>query len=67
MFGYSRRIHEQRSIIYGVFRAEELLYAVELIDLTIVEAKAVFNNAVPNEDMKIIRGWKKNSLITIQT
>ena len=58
MFGYSRRIHQQQSIIYGVFRAEELLYAVELNGLTVVQAKAVSNNAVPDDDMTIIKKWK---------
>ena len=67
MLGYSRRIHEQRSIIYGVFRAEELLYAVELNGFKIVQAKAVSNNTVPTEDMKIINGWKNNSLMITQT
>jgi len=67
MFGYSRSIHEQRSIIYGVFRAEELLYAVELNGFRIVQAKAVSNNTIPAEDMSIINGWKNNSLIITQT
>jgi len=67
MFGYSRKIHEKKSIIYGVFRKEELLYAVEVNDFKIVQAKAVSNNSIPIEDMKIINSWKNNSLIYIQT
>ncbi len=67
MFGYSRRIHQQQSIIYGVFRADELLYAVELAEFKIVQAKAVLNNVVPDEDMKIIKNWKNNSLFKTQT
>ena len=62
MFGYSRRIHEQRSVIYGVFRKEELLYAVELNGLKIVQARAVSNSSVPKEDMRIIDTWKNNIL-----
>jgi len=66
MLGYKRSIHEGRSIIYGVFRAEQLLYAVELNNLSIVQAKAVFNRSVPEDDMTTIRGWN-NKLRTIQT
>lgn len=65
MFGYSRRIHQQQSIIYGVFRAEELLYAVELNGFRIVQAKSVSNNIVPDDDMSIVNSWQNNNLITI--
>ena len=66
MFGYSRSIHEQRSIIYGVFRVEELLYAVELNGFRIVQAKAVSNRIVPTEDMNIINSWKSNKLVLLR-
>lgn len=65
MFGYSKRIHQQQSIIYGVFRAEELLYAVELNGFRIVQAKSVSNNIVPDDDMSIVNGWQNNNLMTI--
>jgi len=59
MFGYSRRIHQQQSIIYGVFRAEELLYAIELDGFRVVQARAIFNHIVPTDDMNIINSWKE--------
>ena len=62
MFGYSRRIHQEQSIIYGVFKEEELLYAVEFNGLNIVQAKANWNGVVPDDDMKIIREWQKSHL-----
>ena len=62
MLGYSRRIHEQRSIIYGVFRATELLYAVELNGFRVVQAKAMSNRNISDDDMRIIRDWKQNVL-----
>jgi hypothetical protein len=65
MFGYSRKIHQQSSIIYGVFRAEELLYAVELRNLKIIQAKAVSNSVVPSEDIKIINNWLNTKLIAM--
>lgn len=58
MFGYSSKIHAHESIIYGVFRAEELLYAIELNGLKIVQAKAAFNKDIVDEDMNIIRSWQ---------
>jgi len=58
MFGYSRRIHQKHSIIYGVFKANELLYAVELNGSRIVQAKSVSNGIVPNADMSTINDWR---------
>ncbi len=57
MFGYSRRIHLQTSIIYGVFRDDELLYGVEIQNLQITQAKAMMNAKVLEDDMKIIQKW----------
>ena len=42
---------------------KELLYAIELSNFTIVQAKAVLNNIVPDDDMSIIRGWKHDYLL----
>ncbi|MDF1883690.1 PcfJ domain-containing protein [Sulfurimonas sp. SAG-AH-194-C21] len=67
MFAYSRSIHAQMSIIYGVFRAEELLYAVELSGFTIVQAQGVLNCDITNKDMNIIKYWEKNILTLNQT
>jgi len=66
MFGYSKRIHQQKSIIYGVFRATELLYAVELNGFRIVQAKAILNNIVLTDDMNIINNWKNTNFNVIK-
>ncbi len=66
MLGYSRKIHKKQSIIYGVFKAKELLYAVELNNFRIVQAKATANGNVSDEDMKVIKSWNNNSLVKIQ-
>lgn len=66
MFGYSRSIHEQRSIIYGVFREKELLYAVELNWFRIVQVKGVFNGVIPDGDMSIIRSWQNNDFMKVK-
>lgn len=62
MFGYSKKIHQNQCIIYGVFKEEELLYAVELNGIKIVQAKAHSNRRVPEQDMKTIEGWWQNDL-----
>lgn len=67
MLGYTRRIHQKQSVIYGVFRANELLYAVELNGFKIVQAKAVFNARVTDGDMRVVDGWKNHSLIQTLT
>jgi hypothetical protein len=55
MFGYSRSIHNQISIIYGVFKEDGLVYAVEISNLKIIQAKAMFNRNIPEEDREIIQ------------
>jgi hypothetical protein len=61
MFGYSKDIHQKRSIIYGIFRDTELLYAVEVKDMKIVQARGKLNNKVADEEMAIIMQWKNYS------
>ena len=65
MFGYSQRIHKQHSVIYGVFEDEDLLYAVELKNTRIVQARASFNHSIPGEHRRIIQEWwEKNFQFT---
>lgn len=66
MFGYSKRIHQQQSIIYGVFRAKKLLYAVELNGSRIVQAKATSNMIVPHSDMARIEYWQETNINIIK-
>lgn len=63
MFGYSRSIHNQISIIYGVFKEDKLVYAVEISNLKIIQAKAMFNRSIPEEDREIIQIWNKNMMV----
>ncbi len=57
MFGYSKTIHQGRSIIYGVFKADELLYAIEVRNSRIIQSKAAYNGSVPADDMRVIKEW----------
>lgn len=58
MFGYSKNIYQKKSIIYGVYKDENLLYAVELKEFNVVQAKAAFNGVISSDDMEIINSWR---------
>jgi len=64
--GYSRRIHQQQSIIYGIFKEEELLYFIELNGVVIVRAKAIYDRNIPNDDMSIVKDWQTNILTILK-
>jgi hypothetical protein len=57
MFSYAEKIQYGHSIIYGVFKEEKLLYALELNEGKIVQAKAVANQRIPQVDMEKIKLW----------
>ena len=57
MFGYIDDIQRKSSLIFGVFKEGTLLYALELKEQKIIQAKAVFNQSIPQDDMQIIRKW----------
>ena len=62
MFGYAQKIHQQNSVIYGVFQNEDLLYAIELRNTYIVQAKASFNHSIPDKHRTIIEKWREENL-----
>ncbi|SFV60810.1 hypothetical protein MNB_SM-6-108 [hydrothermal vent metagenome] len=53
MFGYIKRIHQHKSIIYGIFKDKELLYAIELNGFNIVQPR--FCNRNKNFSHNIIK------------
>lgn len=57
MFGYAREIEDGKSIIYGVFKNNKLVYAVELKAMQIIQALGTSNTIIHNEDMQIIKRW----------
>jgi hypothetical protein len=66
MFGYVNSIKSGISIIYGVFKNDEILYAVEIRSMQIVQALGKFNNKIGSEDMEIIKKWHNDSLSRLQ-
>ena len=63
MFGYVNTIKTGRSIIYGVFRENELLYAVEVKEMRIAQALGKFNRKIEEVDMNIIKKWHNDFYI----
>jgi len=61
MFGYSNAIKRGGSIIYGVFRNDRLLYAVEVRASRIVQALGNYNKKIIEDDKKLIDSWFKGS------
>jgi len=67
MFSYADKIMHQNSIIYGVFAKNKLLYAIELQEFQITQARAYANATIPEDDMKIIKKWEQKYFQTNQT
>ncbi len=61
MLGYAKRVHEQTSVIYGVFKEGTLLYAIELRGVKIVQSLGKYNAKIDEDDMQIIREWRDSN------
>lgn len=57
MNGYAINIQSGISIIYGVFRGDKLLYAIEINGDMIIQALGINNTNIPKNDMDIINLW----------
>jgi len=60
MFSYSSSIRKQRTTIYGVFKEQKLVYAVEIKNNKIIQTKAVSNQSVATSEKSIITQWYNN-------
>ena len=65
MFSYEDQIRTHKSAIYGVFKNEELHYALEIIDGDLIQAFGYKNCRVPKKDMDIIDIWSKKNHINL--
>ncbi len=66
MFGYTKRIHQHKSMIYGVFKDDEFLSAIELNGFSVVQSKGVSNSEVYKKATSVINGCKSNILESIR-
>jgi len=55
--GYSNAMYSNKSIIFGVFSATELLYAIEIKYHEIKQALGKYNRAIGEKDKMIIYQW----------
>ena len=62
IFADLKFIVNKERVIYGVFKDNQLLYAVKIEDNEIIQARTISNKFVPTRDMRIIDAWNKNSL-----
>ena len=54
---YTESIERGQSVIFGVFRSGELVYALEIREQRIRQLSGRFNTPVPEEDREIIEKW----------
>jgi len=60
-YSYADRIQNGYSIIYFVVKEKKHLhYAIEIKDQAIIQAKAKYNEEIPQEDLSIITQWFNN-------
>jgi len=59
MASYSREIHKGRSIIFAVFKEDELYYAIEIRGSKIVQALGKYNRVIEEQDREEIDTWLK--------
>ena len=60
MFVYASTIRRGNPTLYGVFKDETLLYALELKGKKIVQAYAALNKSIPACDMKKVQKWQEH-------
>ncbi len=57
MSGYSRSIHQGNTLIFGVFKGDDMAYAIEIRGNKIVQALGKYNKPIENEDRSKIDEW----------
>jgi len=57
MSGYAQYIETGRTVIYGLFKNNEIVYAVEVFNNEIRQCSGKYNNDVDIEDMATIEKW----------
>ncbi len=57
--GYYDMIEKRQRTIYGFFQGEELLFAVEIADSSVVQASCKYNTPLTKEDKSLVDGWAK--------
>ena len=62
MFSYHPSIAKKDTVIYGVFKNKQLLYAVEIVNGSVNQASGKYNQEVLAEDNRVIELWFRITL-----
>ena len=58
VFSYAKDIESKKTIIYGLFKDDKLIYAIELKNMQIVQALGVYNSQIEDgRDIETIKKW----------
>ncbi|MEA2017122.1 MAG: PcfJ domain-containing protein [Campylobacterota bacterium] len=63
MAGYSSLIEQCKTTIYGFFKNEQIIFAVEIKNGKIVEARAKYNEELSKEQMNIVFKWYEEHIL----
>jgi hypothetical protein len=63
MVSYFDTIQDKETIIYGFFKDDELKFAVEIFDNSLIQASGKYNKELEDEEQKILTVWMKRFLI----
>ena len=61
MASYFDMIKIKETIIYGFFKDDELKFAVEICDNSLIQASGKYNNELEDEEREILTIWMKRS------
>ncbi|MDY0215172.1 MAG: PcfJ domain-containing protein [Bacilli bacterium] len=64
MFSYMSMIIKRQTTIYGVYKEEKLLYALEIRNNQIVQVKASCNRPLSAKEMQKIEAWGKRRCVS---
>ena len=61
MAGYAYTVLAEKTVIYGVFRDNKIIYAVEIHKKNMGQCLGKYNQEVPASDLKLIDYWFEKS------
>ena len=60
--GYAISIKKRKTTVYGVFKEDQLCYAVEVSEGEIIQMSGRYNDEIPEYERQVILEWKKRYL-----
>ena len=66
IFSYAPKVDTKKTLLFGVFRDQELTYTLEIRDRKIVQAKGLNNQEICHKDFTLIQQWFEDKVINIK-